>query len=306
MLKQDTQSKLVSMVLAALWTAAAVVMFTGCAAAPRAPMAEMAPMPVQEEAMPAAPQALSDNHFRTDRTTNLTEGQLKEILNAPVFLDDRARVGIVPVATAYEVDPDLPLALAPQRLSEALEATGMFDVTTEISTDWPANGSVSGLRELAARYRVKYLLLYRHRFVQDDYMNAWGWTWMTGVGGLVTPTKTLLASGVMEASLFDVQTGTILFTVFERVDGSDNTTVWGQDMKHATLKQALLDRGISLLADQMVHKVRRLDAARVVWEEEQEAARKAAARRDRKEGAAGAALTSPTAEDPARRVPVKP
>ena len=125
MLKQDTQSKLVSMVLAALWTAAAVVMFTGCAAAPRAPMAEMAPMPVQEEAMPAAPQALSDNHFRTDRTTNLTEGQLKEILNAPVFLDDRARVGIVPVATAYEVDPDLPLALAPQRLSEALEALGV-------------------------------------------------------------------------------------------------------------------------------------------------------------------------------------
>ncbi|MEO1270897.1 MAG: hypothetical protein AAFX99_22650 [Myxococcota bacterium] len=262
---------------AVLWMVWAASVWTGCAAAPP-PQVAMAPMPVQE-AQPQPPQPLNENHFRTDRTSNLSEAHLHEILEAPVFLESETRVGIVPVATAYEVDNDLPLSLAPQRLSEALEETGLFDVTTEVSTDWPAHGSVAGLRELAARYRVKYLLLYRHRFVQDDYTNAWGWAWVTGVGGLVAPSTTLRASGVMEASLFDVRTGTILFTVFERVDGADRVNIWHQDLKHATLKYALLDEGITALAGQMVHKVRRLEAARLAWEEEQAASRKAKAQR---------------------------
>ena len=35
----------------------------------------------------------------------------------------------------------------------------IFEVATEMSTDWPADGGISGLRELAARYRAEYLLL---------------------------------------------------------------------------------------------------------------------------------------------------
>ncbi len=34
------------------------------------------------------------------------------------------------------------------------------------------------LRELAARYRSEYLLLYRHRFVDRSYTNAWGWLYL--------------------------------------------------------------------------------------------------------------------------------
>jgi hypothetical protein len=229
---------------------------------------KMAPMAIEQMAPTQAPAPLADNHFKTDRTGNITEDQLKEILDAPVFLEDTSRVGIVPVATAYEVDADLPLADGPRHLSEALEDTGMFDVTTEVSTDWPKTRSIAGLRELAARYRVRYLLLYRHRFVDREYTNSWGWSYPTVIGALAAPAKTLEAAGVMEASLFDVRTGTILFTVFQRVEGESDENLWHLDSKRRLLKEALLVKGTEALARQMVHKVQRLDIARQEWEKE--------------------------------------
>jgi hypothetical protein len=216
------------------------------------------------EAAPS-PRVLEENHFRTDRTTNLSEEALREILDAPVFLEDASRVGIIPVATAYEVDGDLPLDSAPHHLSQAMEKTGFFEVTTEVSTDWPSAGSVSGLRELAARYRVKMLLLYRHRFIDRERTNAWGWTYPTIVGALAAPAKTIEAAGVMEASLFDVKTGTILFTVFHRVEGSSRENLWDRPHKTRKLKEALLAEGTEILAQRVVKKLRRLDAARVAF-----------------------------------------
>lgn len=240
----------------------------GCAAAPMmAPVME--PVRVQQQAAPSA-QPLENNYFASDRTGNLSEEQLRKILDAPVFLEDKARVGIVPVATAYELDGDIPLVKVPHALSDALESTGYFEVTTEVSTDWPSTRSIAGLRELAARYRVKYLLLYRHRFVDRARPNAWSLSWLTLVGGMMTPARTLEAAGVMEASLFDVRTGTILFTVFERVDGAEKVTIWQNDRKRRTLKEGLLAEGTRALADQVVHKVQGLAVARETWEQEQE------------------------------------
>ncbi len=261
-------------VLCGVLVSLCAVIFGACGAAAPMKKVQMAPMNIPQNPQP---QVLDKNHFRSDRMGNLSEEQLREILDAPVFLEDRARVGIVPVATAYEVDQDLPLATVPQRLSESLESTGHFDVITEVSTDWPANGSVAGLRELAARYRVRYLLLYRHRFEHRDYTNPWGWAWLTGVGGLMTPNQTLEAAGVMEASLFDVRTGTILFTVFERVGGEENVSVWYNDAKRRSLKQDLLDEGTALLGKQVVHKVQMLVSARDIYEEDLKKAQPTAA-----------------------------
>jgi len=232
----------------------------GCAS--RAPMAapSLAPMKEMVEET-AAPRQLTQNHFRTDRTGNISEEQLHEILDAPVFLEDTTRVGVVPVATAYEVDKELPLAIVPKTLSESLEKTGFFEVTTEVSTDWPKAYSVAGLRELAARYRVKYLLLYRHRFVERDYTNDWAWFHFTVIGGLIAPIDTLEAAGVLEATLFDVRTGTIMFTVFERVHGEETATVWQQDRKRRLLKERLLQEAADKLAANVSNKVNRLAAA---------------------------------------------
>lgn len=244
-----------------------VALAVGCGAQAEmmAPTMDALPM---AQAVPRPPAPLNDNHFRTDRLSNISEAQLKEILEAPVLLEDATRVGIVPVATAYEVDGGIPVDSAPHFLSAAMERTGFFDVTTEIATDWPADGSVAGLRELAARYRVKYLLLYRHRFVDDTRTNGWAWTWPTVIGLLAAPSQTLAAAGVMEASLFDVRTGTILFTVFHRVAGNTDENVWGNDRKLDDPKQDLVVEGTQALADLMVHKLRRLSAnSQAYWDE---------------------------------------
>ena len=237
---------------------ALVALGAGCATSAPKLQASMEPMAVQE----ATPQVLTENHFRQDRTGNLTEDQLREILESPVFLEEDTRLGIVPVATAYEADTELPLTSVPSSLSGALEKTGFFDVTTEVSTDWPKDHSVAGLRELAARYRAKYLLLYRHRFVDETRTNGWGWTYPTIVGILATPARTYEVAGIMEATLFDPRTGTILFTAFERVHAQERLNVWHPDHKHQEIKKALLEEGTDKLAKTVTGKVRRLVAAR--------------------------------------------
>jgi hypothetical protein len=235
---------------------------SACAGSQKPLRASMAPMAVQEQAAAVQPRELTENHFKTDRTGNITEDDLKEILAAPVFLEDEARVGIVPVATAYELDEDLPLPEVPGALSAALESTGFFEVATEVSTDWPTDRSIAGLRELAARYRVKYLMLYRHRFVERERTNAWGWTYPTIVGIFAAPATTMEVAGVMEATLFDVRTGTILFTVHERVHDEMKTNIWQNDTKRRRMKERLLTEATDALTDEVTAKVRRLVAAR--------------------------------------------
>lgn len=232
----------------------------GCAAAPRAPLEPSFAQPIAQAPPQAAP--LQDNHFRSDRTGNLTESQLKEILDAPIFLEEETRLGIVLVATAYEVDRDLSLTHVPHELGQSLERTGFFEITTEVSTDWPKDHSVAGLRELAARYRAKYLLLYRHRFVERDWTNGWGWAYLTGVGALFVPANTVETAGVMEATLFDVRTGTILFTVYERVHKLSDMNVWNNEEKRREIKTKLLTKASDQLSEKVTHKVRRLVAAR--------------------------------------------
>ena len=266
----QTTTPLMNRLLVLATGALLVALGVGCGASAQMQAPSMEAMPMAQQAMPAAP--LTENHFRTDRTTNITEAQLKEILEAPVLLEDMTRVGIVPVATAYEVDNGVPVDSVPQHLSAAMERTGFFDVTTEIATDWPANGSISGLRELAARYRVKYLMLYRHRFVDAEHTNGWAWTWPTVVGLLFAPSQTIQAAGVMEASLFDVRTGTILFTVFHRVAGDTDENVWRNEAKLRDLKEELLIEGTTKLADEMLNKLRRLAANSQAYREEVAAA----------------------------------
>lgn len=229
----------------------------GCAAS-----APSKPMSASFKQRIVKPRVLKRNHFRSDRTANLTEAQLRKILEAPVFLEEDTRLGIVPVATAYSVDKGLPLAEVPHVLSKRLEDTGLFEVTTEVSTDWPKQRSIAGLRELAARYRVKYLLLYRHRFVKREWTNAWAWSYLTGVGLFFAPANTVETAGVLEATMFDVRTGTILFTAYERVHGKTTMNIWNNDKKRRKLQEQLLDKAAGRLATKVTGKVQRLAAAR--------------------------------------------
>ncbi len=213
------------------------------------------------EAMGISQAPLNNNHFKRDKTGQLTEEQLKEILESPAFLEEETRLGIVQVTTAYEADPDIPLNLVPSKLSDALENTGHFEVTTEVSSDWPTDGSIAGLRELAARYRSKYLLLYRHRFVERSRVNGWAWTYPTIIGALVAPGSTNEIAGVLEATMFDVRNGTVLFTVFERVHSEEMQNIWNPEHKARKMKTKMLSAATDRLSKRVRAKVGRLVAA---------------------------------------------
>jgi hypothetical protein len=66
----------------------------------------------------------------------------------------------------------------------------------------------------------------------------------------------------LEATLFDVRTGTIMFTVYERVYASSRENVWANARKLRELRESLLNEGAERLADKVVHQVHRLAAIR--------------------------------------------
>ncbi len=237
---------------------AALVSLLGACGSSRPPIrAEMKPLNLGKTNTP-----LVKNHFKGDKTPIIEEVLLHRVFVAPAFLPERSRLGVVPVATGYGVDRDLPLAGVPGELSAALEASGLFEGTTEISTDWPAGSGISGLRELAARYRCDFILLYRHRFVDRSWVNGWGALIPTLIGPLITPMHTLETAGVLEATLFDVRTGTLLFTVYERVHARVDENVYQNDRKRRELKEQLLAKAAGSLAERALGKSRRLAAAR--------------------------------------------
>jgi hypothetical protein len=242
--------------------AALAIPALGCAASHRPATVPMAPLDLGAAVAAPAPAPLVRDHFKRDGSGSISEEALRHVLSAPVYLVEHARVGVIQVATGYEPDADLPLTTVPSELSKALEDAGLFEIATEVSTDWPADRGISGLRELAARYRSEYLLLYRHRFVDATRTNSWGWAYPLLVAIPFAPAQTLETTGVLEATLFDVRTGTILFTSFERTSGESDETPFGHDRKRKALKTELLKKAASRLADQVVAKARRLAASR--------------------------------------------
>jgi hypothetical protein len=224
---------------------------TGCSAVHQAAMrAELAPLPLMED------------HFARDQIGGVSEDALREILAAPVFLEEHARLGVVPVAAKYEPDEVTPVVGAPAELVSALEQTGMFENASEVSTEWPTERGMPGLRELAARYRSDYLLLYRHRFVEEVNHNGWSAGYATIFGALFFPGQQLEVAGVLEATLYDVKTGTVLFTALERIRDSDNTSPTLESRRMRELQRKMLAAAAPKLADQVVSKCRRLIASR--------------------------------------------
>jgi hypothetical protein len=242
-----------------LLTAAILASLSAACAHRSAAMPEMAPL-VFEGAV-AAPPVLVDNHFSRDKGA-IGEAELRAILSSPVFLEEGARLGVVPVASRYELDGEVPQESTPAEVSDTLEQSGLFELTTEVSTDWPTDRGVSGLRELAGRYRTEYLLLYRQRFNEETHSNGWAALYPTVIGAFVAPGETVEQAGVLEATLFDVKTGTILFTVHERIRGDVSTTPPLANRRGAELRKKLLAEAAPKLAHQVVAKCRRLAAAR--------------------------------------------
>jgi len=217
--------------------------------------------PLALDTTPRAP-LLTENHFKRDIMGDVTETELREILAAPVFLEEKARIGILPVASGYETDTEVPTESIPGALEEALTESGQFEVVSEVTTDWPHLGTVGGLRELAARYRAEYLMLYRSRFVTRSHANAWSVMWLTIVGGMIFPHRTIEVAGVVEATLLDVKTGTLLFTTYERGYHVSDENVWQNDRKRGEIKAAMMKTATKGITNKVLDQINRLAAAR--------------------------------------------
>lgn len=241
-------------------TALFIVVFVtvGCASARQARMPELAPLAL---AQVQAPPQLVENHFVRDRMA-LGEAELRQILDAPVFLEENARIGVVPVRSAYAVDDGIPVEGAPATLTDALDASGLFELASEISTEWPTTTGTAGLRELAARYRTEYMLLYRHRFSDVTRANPFAAGFVTLIGALFLPGTTIDSAGVLEATLFDVKTGTILFTIHERVRRDAMAPPPAVDATTDRLHREMVAEAAKKLADQVLARCQRLVASR--------------------------------------------
>ena len=150
----------------------------------------------------------------------LDEEAIDQMMTPPRLPRGNFRVAIAAVPTFAPGTPDsLNGGIdAAHAFARELESAGRVELATEVTPYLPTKGGgIEGLREMAARYRAPYLLVYVERFEETGGVNAFGVAYLTVLGGLVLPSYTVHVDGVAEASLLDVRTGTILFTVREPV-----------------------------------------------------------------------------------------
>jgi rhombotail lipoprotein len=193
-------------------TLAAAVLMAGCgASAPQsvAPSAANAPAP---------PPVLTHSLYNKDSGGGLNEGDLQTILSTAIDLQLPARVGVVPLAEPYDPKGKVSITtrhLAARDFAAGLQGSKWYSQVSDVSTDLPNVGGIEGLRVIAARYRVRYLMLFSQRFDDATHLNGWAWTYPTVVGMFMAPGVTVESHGVVQADLLDVRTGTILFTAVE-------------------------------------------------------------------------------------------
>ena len=176
---------------------------------PAAPSAAPAPVPV-----------LNKSLYSKDSSGSLSEGDLQTILSTAIDLQLPARVGVVPLAEPYEPKGKVSITtrhVAARDFAAGLVGSKYYSQISDVSTDLPNVGGLEGLRVIAARYRVRYLLLFSQRFDDATHLNGWAWTYPTIVGMFLAPGVTVESHGIVQADLLDVRTGTILFTAVEPV-----------------------------------------------------------------------------------------
>lgn len=214
------------------------------------------------------PPPLERSLFARDPQGALTEDDLQRILAAPIELDLPARVGVLPVITATDwrgPNPDyqrVPAGVAP--FVRQLRGSEPFTLVTEIMPIPSGALGMEALREVSARYRLRYVMLYREVIATKRRMGPLAWGYATLVGAVFLPGQRHYAYGYIEASMFDVKTGLLMFTTRRAVYGDRRSNLWHQDDKIATLVSTLVNRYSPDLANDVKSDLYRFaDAARI-------------------------------------------
>jgi hypothetical protein len=241
-----------------------VVIATGCAG--RAKMASAA-MSSPSAAMPtAAPPPLERSVFARDPNGQLSEEALQKILASPIELDLPSRVGVLPIITATDwrgPSPDyqrVPAGLGP--LVERLRKDAAFSLVTEMMPIPSGALGMEALREAAARYRLRYVILYREVLAKKHHHNAWAWAYATIIGAAIAPGQQQEVYGYTEATMFDVKTGLLMFTTRRAIVATQRANEWRSDDKLDILASNAVTKYAPDLAVDFLLDVRRFaDAA---------------------------------------------
>ena len=238
---------------------ASLYLLAGCSAA--GPHAAQAPAMAMAEA--PAPAVLQRSLYTKDSSGSLTEDDLQKILESPIDLQFPARVGVVPLAHAFEPQGEVSLStrsVASRDFARSLTGHPHFSHVSDISTELPNGGGLEGLRVIAARYRLRYLLLYSERFEDASHLNGWAFLYPTLLGMFVAPGVTVKSRGLAQADLLDVRTGTILFSVVEPMAVEDRTLMIGSDRSQRELEGEAAARAARALAKRVASQTHEIVA----------------------------------------------
>jgi hypothetical protein len=237
-----------------------ICLVSACAAPAKVAMssARMAP------AAQPAPPPLDRSLFARDPSGALSEDALQKILASPIELALPARVGVLPIMTAKDwrgpgPDDRVPAGVAP--FVGRLRRDAAFTLVTETMVIPSGALGMEALREIAARYRLRYLLLYREVLAKQSILNAWAWGFVTGVGALFLPGQNQHVYGYIEASMFDVKTGLLMFTTRRAITASQSTNNWHQQEKIDQLASDAVSKYSPDLAVDVLSDLRRFAAA---------------------------------------------
>lgn len=234
-------------------------LLSGCAAS----ASEMMPQAPSMAPPPSAPPVLTRSLFAKDSSGSLGETDLQRVLESPIDLQFPARVGVVPLAEPFDPAGKVSLvtrSVAARDLSRALTGHPQFSSVSDISTELPNTGGIEGLRVIAARYRMRYLLLYSERFEDATHLNGWAWLYPTVVGMFIVPGVTVASRGIAQADLLDVRTGTILFSVVQPIDVSEQSVMIGAARSHREYQAEATARAAKGLAKRVAQQTNELVA----------------------------------------------
>jgi hypothetical protein len=207
------------------------LLLSACAASSPPPPAMSRPMVAAAE----APVVIEKSPYAKDITGTVSEDDLQRILSAHLDLQLPGRLGIVPLSTPFDPRGVPTLAtrdLAARAVGRTLLGNPNFSTVTDVSTDIPHIGGIEGLRVIAARYRVRYLLLCSQKWEDDTHLNGWAFLYPTVLGLFLAPGVTVASRGYVQADLLDARTGTLLFTVVEPMSVSQKKLMVGAGRSH--------------------------------------------------------------------------
>lgn len=214
-----------------------------------------------------APPPLDRSVFARDPSGQLSEDALQKILASPIELDLPSRVGILPIITATDwrgPSPDyerVPAGVSP--LVMRLRKDAAFSLVTEMMPIPSGALGMEALREAAARYRLRYIILYREVLAKKHHLNAWAWGYATAIGALFLPGQQHEVYGYIEATMFDVKTGLLMFTTRRAIMATKRSNEWRTDDKLAQLASNAVTKFAPDLAQDFLLDVRRFANAAI-------------------------------------------